>query len=182
MSEQPQTPDSSPVPDDITLETLACAERLIGLEFTQAERELMREGVQEHRTQYDALRTVPLDNDVPPAYAFDPRLPGMTFDTIRQPLAISVQDVPPLPADLDEVAFWPVTHLAHLIRTRQITSVTLTELYIERLKTHDPALKCVVTLLEDRALEQAQRADDELARGHYRGPLHGRNVQQSSGD
>ncbi len=173
MTEQPDTPDLFPAPDDITLEMLANAEQVIGLHFTPSERELMHENVQDHRAQFAALRSVALDNSVPPACAFDPRLPGMAFDTIRQPLAISAQDVPPLPADLDGVAFWPVTHLAHLILTRQITSVTLTELYIRRLKQHDPALHCVVTLLEDRALEQARRADDELARGHYRGPLHG---------
>jgi hypothetical protein len=120
------TPPSDP--DSITFDQLAAAEAVIGLEFTPPERELMCENVQEHRAHYDVLRAIPLDNSVPPSFAFDPRLPGMSFDMARQPFVLSAVDVPPLPPNLEEVAFWPVMHLAHLIRTRQITSVALTEL------------------------------------------------------
>lgn len=158
---------------ELTLEQLAAAEQVIGLTFTDDERELMREGIQERRTHYDALRQISLENAIPPAFSFDPRLPGMVFDTTQHPFAPSVQDVPPLPADLEDVAFWPVTHLAHLIQTRQITSLALTEIYLKRLKRYDPALHCVVTLTEDLALEQARRADAEIANGHYLGLLHG---------
>ncbi len=133
----------------------------------------MREGVQEHRDHYGILRDIALDNSVPPAFAFDPRLPGMVFDTERQPFILSATEAPPLPANLEDVAFWPVTHLAHLIRTRQVTSVALTQMYLARLKRYDPVLHCVITLTEERAMEQARRADAEIAAGHYRGPLHG---------
>jgi Asp-tRNA(Asn)/Glu-tRNA(Gln) amidotransferase A subunit family amidase len=78
-----------------------------------------------------------------------------------------------MPSTSEQIAFLPVTHLAELIRTRQITSVELTQLYLERLKRYGPRLECVVTLTEDLAMVQAQRADNEIARGHYRGPLHG---------
>jgi Asp-tRNA(Asn)/Glu-tRNA(Gln) amidotransferase A subunit family amidase len=66
-----------------------------------------------------------------------------------------------------------VTHLSRLIETRQITSTELTELYLARLKQYNPRLFCVVNLTEDLARSQARRADEEIAAGTYRGPLHG---------
>ena len=78
-----------------------------------------------------------------------------------------------MPATDEDLAFLPVTHLAGLIETRQITSAELTELYLARLKRYDPQLFCVVNLTEDIARSQAKRADEELAAGTYRGPLHG---------
>src|SRR5690606_41054605 len=77
------------------------------------------------------------------------------------------------PAALEEVAFWPVTRLAELVRTYQVSAVELTELYLDRLERHGPTLECVVTLTADRALEQARAADREIQAGRYRGPLHG---------
>jgi len=78
-----------------------------------------------------------------------------------------------LPEDIEGLAFWTVRDLAELIRTRQITSTELTGLYLERLKRHGSTLECVITLTEERALEQAARVDEELASGTYRGLLHG---------
>jgi Asp-tRNA(Asn)/Glu-tRNA(Gln) amidotransferase A subunit family amidase len=165
-------PDSALPP--ISPEALAAAETLIGLEFTAAERELMLNDLAEQRQAYAGLRTVALANAVSPAFRFDPGPPD-------PPIA----SAPPLPdtrhatrntsapADLEDVAFWPVTELAELIRSRQITSVVLTEMYLGRLKRYDPVLHCVITLTEERAREQARRADAEIAAGHYRGPLHG---------
>ena len=66
-----------------------------------------------------------------------------------------------------------MTELSALIRSRQVSSMELTKLYLDRLKRFDPLLKCVVTLTEDLALKQAAQADREIAAGAYRGPLHG---------
>ncbi len=77
------------------------------------------------------------------------------------------------PANLEEVAFWPVTRLARLVESKQVSSVELTQMYLGRLKKYGPKLECVISLTEDRALEQARRADQEIAAGRYRGPLHG---------
>jgi Asp-tRNA(Asn)/Glu-tRNA(Gln) amidotransferase A subunit family amidase len=78
-----------------------------------------------------------------------------------------------MPGNLDELAFLPVTELAALVRRRKVTSTQLTEMYLGRLKKYDPVLKAVITLTEDRARRQAKAADEEISRGHYRGPLHG---------
>ena len=73
----------------------------------------------------------------------------------------------------EALAFLPVTHLARLVETRQVKPSELTELYLARLKQHDPKLHCVVSYTEDLARRQARRADEEIAAGTYRGPLHG---------
>jgi Asp-tRNA(Asn)/Glu-tRNA(Gln) amidotransferase A subunit family amidase len=78
-----------------------------------------------------------------------------------------------VPADLDELAFLPVTELSELVRRRRVSSLQLTQMYLARLKRYDPVLRCVITLTEDRAFKQAHAADAEIRRGHYRGPLHG---------
>jgi Asp-tRNA(Asn)/Glu-tRNA(Gln) amidotransferase A subunit family amidase len=77
------------------------------------------------------------------------------------------------PSDLDELAFLPVTELSELVRRKRVTSLQLTEMYLARLRKYDPILRCVITFTDDRALRQARAADAEIARGHYRGPLHG---------
>lgn len=69
--------------------------------------------------------------------------------------------------------FSSITELATLIRTRQITSVKLTEAYLKRLEKYGPRLNAVATILHDAALTEAVAADREIQRGRYRGPLHG---------
>ena len=159
----------------ITPELIAAAEQLIGLRFTAAERELMRNGLDKLLENYVQLRSVALANDVPPALRFDPQAsPDATIRSSTPNATSPANPVSPIvPADLDQLAFAPITQLAELIRTRQISSTALTEMYLRRLKRYDPALHCVVSLTEDLALSQARRADAELAAGRYRGPLHG---------
>lgn len=158
---------------EITTEMLLEAERLAGLEFTDDERELMVEGVNKYLDKYRKLREVPLDNSVAPAIQFNPVLPGMTFEKKVGRLRLSKRQKRKVPSDLDDLAFWPVTDLARLIKSRKVSSTELTTMYLDRLKRYDPKLKCVVTLTEELALKQAKRADDEIAAGNYRGPLHG---------
>ena len=78
-----------------------------------------------------------------------------------------------MPKDLEGVAFYSVRRLAELIRTKRVSSQTLTQMYLERLRRYDPMLKFAVTLTENRALAQAKEADRDLSAGKYRGPLHG---------
>jgi len=78
-----------------------------------------------------------------------------------------------VPESQETLAFYPVTDLAWLIKNRRISSEYLTRIYLERLKKYGQKLHCVVTLTEDLALKQARQADEELANGIYRGPLHG---------
>jgi Asp-tRNA(Asn)/Glu-tRNA(Gln) amidotransferase A subunit family amidase len=157
---------------EISAEMIAAAEQLAGLAFTPTERELMLEGLQRQLEAYAQLRSLSIANNVPPALAFDPRPAEVELAVASATLAAG-SAVAPAPANIDDLAFAPVTQLAELIRTRQISATALTEMYLRRLKRYDPTLQCVVTLTEELALAQARRADAELAAGRYRGPLHG---------
>lgn len=157
----------------ITQEIVAAAEKLIGLEFTEAERDSMLDGLKRNRDSYQRLREVPLDNSVPPALQFNPIPVGAEFETEQKPLVTSPAGTVERPENLEHLAFYSVGQLAELLRTQRVTSTELTQMYLDRLKKYGPKLECVVTLTEELALEQARRADLEIAAGNYRGPLHG---------
>jgi Asp-tRNA(Asn)/Glu-tRNA(Gln) amidotransferase A subunit family amidase len=160
--------------EDITVDTIASAEEVAGLHFDQAERELMLDGLKQQEQRVEALHKIPLPNSVSPAIVFDPVPPGKQIATgPRRAMVRSVVKQRAVPVNLDELAFLPVSELSELVRRKRVSSVQLTEMYLGRLRKYDPVLKCVITLTDDRALRQARAADAEIARGHYRGPLHG---------
>ena len=147
-------------------------ENLAGLEFTQTERDTFLQTLSVLKGRYDTLRTVKIPNDVPLPLYFDPRIIGQEIPKGRE--RYRFQEFPTRrPENIEDCAFYTIGQLAHLIRTRQVTSMELTKMYIERLKRHGPTLECVITLTEDLALKQASRADEEIRRGRYLGPLHG---------
>jgi Asp-tRNA(Asn)/Glu-tRNA(Gln) amidotransferase A subunit family amidase len=159
---------------EITTATIACAEEIAGLKFTDEQRQQMVDGLKQQETQLEQLHAIKLDNSVAPALVFDPVPPGVTLHLPTKHASVhSRVAARPVPSDLEELAFWPVTALADLVRRRKITSTQLTEMYLGRLKRFDPVLQAVITLTEDRARRQAKAADEEIARGRYRGPLHG---------
>jgi Asp-tRNA(Asn)/Glu-tRNA(Gln) amidotransferase A subunit family amidase len=123
---------------------------------------------------FRAMRAVDLENAVPPAIVFHPAawLPPAAAGE-RGRAVLSETPAPERPADEEDLAFLPVTALAALVRTRQVSSVELTQLALDRLEKYDPVLKCVVNCTADLALEQAKHADREISAGRYRGPLHG---------
>ena len=157
----------------INTEDIAAAEKINGLRFTYRERKLMVEDLRENADAYAKLRQVNIANSVPPAIRFDPVLPGMSFDHDKRPYAFPEDAAVERPSNLEDLAFAPMTTLARLIRSRKVTSTELTQMYLARLKKYGPRLECVITLTEDLALTQAKRADEEIAAGSYRGPLHG---------
>jgi len=158
---------------DITAATIACAEELAGLKFDEEQRRQMVDNLKGLGRSITALHNVPLANSVAPSITFNPVLPGMTLDRARKPMVRSKVTARTAPSNLEDLAFLPVTELSELVRTRKVTSTQLTRMYLARIKRYDPLLQCVVTLTEERALRQANAADAEIARGKYRGPLHG---------
>jgi Asp-tRNA(Asn)/Glu-tRNA(Gln) amidotransferase A subunit family amidase len=158
----------------ITLEMLEAAQRIAGLTFTRDQQDKILARLNARAgplAGFDALRVADLGS-TQPAIVFNPVLPGKTLPTERRPQRRKPPEVS-MPATEQELAFLPVTHLARLVETRQITPTELTKLYLSRLKRYDPRLLCVVSLTEDLALRQARQADEEIAAGRYRGPLHG---------
>ena len=158
---------------EITSEIVADAGAVAGLDFTDAERDMMLADLNSNLEAYEALREVSVSNHVPPAVQFDPALPGRDLPSETRPFRFTRNIGLRRPADPETLAFMPVTQLSELIRTRQLSSTELTTLYLERLERHGPTLEAVITLMSDRALEHAARADREIASGAYRGPLHG---------
>jgi len=158
----------------INTEDIASAEKIAALHLTPKERRLMIDDLRDNASAYEKMRLTAIPNGVPPAVGFSPVAPGMAFPEERIP-AYALADDPGLerPADLEGLAFWPVTSLARLIRSRKLTSTELTGIYLGRLKKYGPRLECVITLTEDLAIAQARRADNEIAAGRYRGPLQG---------
>src|SRR2546423_15482082 len=99
MTEQSDKPSAPPA---ISTGAVAVAAEVIGLRFTDSERDLMLTGVQKNRENYTAMRAVAVENNVAPAISFDRRLPGMTFAMERYPLTLTAVSVPTVRADLDE--------------------------------------------------------------------------------
>jgi|SRR5687768_283918 len=159
---------------EITVATIAAAQELAGLDFAESERAMMVDGLKTNQSRIEALHKVSIPNSTAPALIFNPVPPGRKIP--NEPRRRMIRTIVParaVPADPDELAFLPVTELSELIRRKKITSVQLTTLYLDRLKKYDPVLRCVITLTDERAMAQARAADREIARGHYRGPLHG---------
>jgi Asp-tRNA(Asn)/Glu-tRNA(Gln) amidotransferase A subunit family amidase len=157
----------------ITRETVAEAEKVIGLDFSESKQDMMVGGLKNQLNDFEAMRKFPLSNSVPPAMQFNPIPVGMKIDSKQKKFKMSPVGKVKLPENVDDLAFYSVRQLGELIKSRQITSEKLTRFYLERLKKYGPKLECVVTLTENLAMAQAKQADAEIAAGHYRGPLHG---------
>ena len=157
----------------ITKENVENAEKIIGLEFTDAERDSMLSSLDEQLNNYQNIHEIELANNISPAIPFNPIPVGFEFPKEQKPIKFSNHSYVRLPDDLNELAFYTVGELAELIRTKQITSTVLTKFFLERLKKYDPELHCVITLTEERALRQAKLMDEEIASEKYRGILHG---------
>jgi Asp-tRNA(Asn)/Glu-tRNA(Gln) amidotransferase A subunit family amidase len=160
----------------ISRETLDCAEKVFGIDFTNAEEEAALGGVNRNLDGFERLRALDIPLDTEPAISFRPYLPGKKPKPGATPGG-KIKFTAGAPAarhsSIEELAFWPVTALAPLLQKREVSSTELTKMYLERLKKHNPKLNCVVTLTEDLALAQAAQADKEIKAGKYRGPLHG---------
>ncbi len=166
----------------VTPEMIDRAAELAGVgPFTDAEKKMMLDGLSEQRDAYAEIRALKLENDVPPAYVFHPGPPAkpaessVVFEGTTPQLIFDDEESgePQAPENLEDLAFASVLELANLIFRRKITSVALTQMYIDRLKRYDAKLHFVITLLEDRAMAQAKAADEDLENGLYHGPLHG---------
>jgi Asp-tRNA(Asn)/Glu-tRNA(Gln) amidotransferase A subunit family amidase len=164
----------------VSAATFAEAEKLVQVAMSPKER---AQAASNWRQSMAALferrlgpRKVALDgSDVPatvwnPAAAVGAKVPAPSKKThfVR-----SHEAAPPLPARDEDLAFAPLTSLSRWIESRKLTSERLTSLYLARLERFQPKLLCSITITRDRALAGARAADAEIARGHYRGPLHG---------
>jgi Asp-tRNA(Asn)/Glu-tRNA(Gln) amidotransferase A subunit family amidase len=161
----------------VNADVVKAAEVLDGVKFTSEEEAAAAAGANSNLNSFTRLRQLAIPQDTEPAYLFKPSLPGREPKGPATPGAAARYTKPPVtlkrPANLEDVAFWPVTKLAALIERKLVTSTELTQMYLGRLKRYQPALNFYVTLTDDLALKQAAEADREIRAGRYRGPLHG---------
>jgi Asp-tRNA(Asn)/Glu-tRNA(Gln) amidotransferase A subunit family amidase len=182
-----QTPDTPGAPGafgtapatgpEVSAETFREAEKLVQVEMTPKD---LAEAAGNWRQSMAAVyerrvgpRKLAIPEDVAPATVWRAALPGESHGPAEDVFVRSAPTDAPLPKSDEDIAFAPVTHLSRWIETKQITSVRLTEIYLERLEKYTKELHCVITLTREHALEQARKADAEIAAGKYRGPLHG---------
>ena len=158
---------------EVTLAMIRDASALSGLELTEDEAEALVEGVNRNLQGYSELREYKLENGVAPPIHFSTIVPGMQIDMVERPFRMSSYTDLERPNDLEEVAFWPLAQLAELVKSRKVSSLELTQMYLGRLKRYNPKFNNTVTFLDDLALREARKADEEIGRGFYRGPLHG---------
>jgi len=146
---------------------------LVGLEFNDTERDSMLDNLRTNFGSYELIRNAELKNNVVPSLLFNPLPIGFEFNKVQDPLLFSNYSNTKLPDDIEKLAFYSIGELAELIRTKQFSSVELTEFFLKRLEKYGPTLECVITLTKERALRQALLADKEIAKGNYKGLLHG---------
>ncbi len=162
---------------EVSPSTFAEAEKLVQVELSAAEREVAAGNWRKAMAPIYERRTGPrklsLEPSVAPATHWDPVLPGQKAGPGRDRFVRTKTDPGPLPPSDQDLAFAPLTRLSRWIETRKVTSERLTRLYLDRLERFDPKLRCVITLTRELALAQARQADQEIAAGKYRSPLHG---------
>jgi Asp-tRNA(Asn)/Glu-tRNA(Gln) amidotransferase A subunit family amidase len=162
---------------EVSTATFAEAEKLVQVQLSGAERALAARSwrftlasVYERRT---GPRKVRLDATAAPWSRYNSVLRGQPAGPQRDQFVRSETDAGALPPDDADIAYAPVTRLSRWIEQRKLSSERLTKIYLRRLESFDPKLRCVITLTREHALEQARKADREIAAGKYRGPLHG---------
>ena len=161
----------------VSADDFAAAEKLAQVSYTAEERSMMAESWR--RTLSSTLerrvgpRVVSIPAELSPATVWSPAHAVSFVAPTRDRFVRRVGDPGVLPSNDADIAFAPVTSLSRWIERKQLTSQRLTQIYLDRIATHDPRLRCVITLTPARALARAKAADAEIAAGRYRGPLHG---------
>ena len=159
--------------DTLTIKDIQSAAKMLDLSFTQKEVDTMYDGVKENLAGYKLMHKQTLKNNVPMSLWQSPVLPGMRFNEKQEAIKWNIPSNVQMPSNKNDLAFYNLLQLASLIKHKKISSVALTQFFIERIKKYGDSLQCVISVTEELAMQQAQQADDEIANGKYRGPLHG---------
>lgn len=166
-----------PVGPEVSVATFTEAEKLARVELTPAEEEQAAgnwrqamAGTMERRT---GPRKVALDTALAPASRWNPLIPGVSPGPTKDRFVRSSGPARPLPSKDEDIAYATVAEQSRWIESRALSSERLTKIYLARIQRLDPKLRAIITPTPTLAIEQARRADAEVASGRYRGPLHG---------
>jgi Asp-tRNA(Asn)/Glu-tRNA(Gln) amidotransferase A subunit family amidase len=168
---------SPAVGPEVTPGTFAEAEKLVQVTYPPEYRAQAAANWRESMAALYERRTGPkkiaLEEALAPATLWNPAIPGTNIARKRARFTPSKGSPDKFSENEDDIAFATVAQQAAWIKSRKLSSTRLTQIYLDRLERFDPQLKCVITLTKEFALEQAMKADREIAAGKYRGPLHG---------
>ena len=155
----------------ITVSDIVSAEKILGIEYSKQEREQMMNDLEDQIISAKTRRKSKFDNNVPTASKFDPRLPGFEMSNLTG-LKISEKTYK-CPSSDEDIAFASVAAQGHWIKTKQITSRRLTEIYLDRINKFQGQLNCYANVTGELALAEAD-AMDLLTEDYISlGPLHG---------
>jgi Asp-tRNA(Asn)/Glu-tRNA(Gln) amidotransferase A subunit family amidase len=165
-------PEAGPA---VTASTFEAAEKLVQFEMSPADRKQAagswRSAIAPLYERRVGPRKVAIEAEVAPWSRVDPSA-GQKTGPDRDRFVRSKSDAP-LPSKDEDIAYASVVQLSRWIEQKKLTSQRLTQIYLDRIEKYNPKLRCVITLTKNHAMEQAQKADAEIAAGKYRGPLHG---------
>jgi Asp-tRNA(Asn)/Glu-tRNA(Gln) amidotransferase A subunit family amidase len=159
--------------DKLNKNQIKSAEKIIGINFSKSERDSLIDELAEAKEGLNSIRETKVLNSISPKLTFDPRPINFEINMVQEDIIWGILDDVFLPKNKEDLAFYTISELASLIKNKKISSTELTKLYINRLKKFGDTLECVICITEELALRQAKKADDEIANGFYKGPLHG---------
>ena len=147
------------------------AEKVLGVEYTKNERLQMVNNLEGQIMSAKLRRQTDLNNSIPMATKFDPRLPGfsMPAETGYVPSDIDFK----LPDEEEDIAFATIVQQGYLIKKGLISSRKLTEIYLNRIEKFQESLECFATITKEQALGEADAMDSLTRAGINLGPLHG---------
>ncbi len=156
-----------------TIKILQQSASLYDLNFTDAESDSMVDNIVAWKEIYTTMHQQLPKNSLPFPFAFQPAPPGTPIPMEQKKILWDIPLNVALPVNKNDLSFYSVMQLASLIKSKKISSVELTQFFLDRLKKWGDTLQSVITLTEDLAMQQARQADEEIKKGWYKGPLHG---------
>ena len=147
--------------------------KIFDLHFTTKEIDTLYSDVIDNLANYKAMHKLSLPNSTPLSMWQTPVLPSMKLNHQQAPIKWELDNNIQLPKNKNDLAFYSIEQLASLIKNKKISSLELTRFFIERIKKWGDTLQCVISIQEEIAYQQAKKADEEIAKGQYKGLLHG---------
>ncbi|MEY3186242.1 MAG: hypothetical protein RL675_61 [Bacteroidota bacterium] len=155
--------------DSLSKADIKSGGKLMDIQFTDQEIEMMLADLKDNIMDFKKMHTLLLNNNVGMSIAQRLTPPAEKQEKIKWQYDKKIL----MPVNKNELAFYSLKQLGSLLRNKSITSVELTQFFIDRIKKYGDTLQCVVNLTESIAMEQAAKADEDFKKGIDKGPLQG---------
>ena len=155
--------------DSLSKTDVKSSGKLIDVQFSDKEIDMMLADLKDNIVDFKKMHSLILNNHVGMSIAQRLTPPDEKQEKIKWQYDKKIS----LPANKNELAFYSIKQLGSLLRNKSISSVELTQFYLDRIKKYGDTLQCVVNLTEAIAIEQATKADEDFKKGIDKGPLQG---------